>query len=203
MSSACVNDPILDTPANRAWHAPRLGDLLRALAAPPLVTHEPEAPVIAYELLFAEVPHLGIQRRVREALRRVATGRRRRAAERGYLYVFRDVRDGDAALVKIGSSVHVRRRMTEWRTALGATEDELALLFYARTVDIRLAEDIVHALLQCQWRPRIDARTGAALVEYFRVESLEALRLLVTAVARYVAWFTTMRHRAAHARSII
>jgi len=195
MSSACVNEPVLDTPANRAWHTPRLTDLLRALAAPPLVMHEPESPLIAYELLFAETPHLGIQRRVRAALRRVATGRRRRAAERGYIYVFRDVRDGDPVLVKIGSSVNARRRIAEWRTLLGASETELAMLFYARTSDIRLAEEIIHALLHCQWRPRIHAGTGAALVEYFRVESLEALRLLVTAVARYVAWFTAMRRQ--------
>ena len=188
MSLECVNEPL-----RADWAGDALVELARELALPPRPGVEPVRPLVAYTILFGRVPNIGIQRRVRAAYSYVSR-RPRRRVERGYVYAFRDVRDGDSAIVKIGSTIHVRRRIAEWRASLGARDDELALLFTKKSDDVRLAEQLVHTVLYCEWLPkRVRADTGAALLEYFRVENLDALRLLLAAVTRHVTWFTQMR----------
>lgn len=183
--AACANEPY----GNDAEleYGRRL--LLRELAAPRHAFIEPSRPVIAFALLFGEIANIAIQRRVSDEYTAALT----RWPRHGHIYCFRDTRDGDPAIVKIGKSVDKRRRVAEWRRALGATADELALLFSARSDNIHLAENVMHALLFCQWKPRARADTGALLVEYFRVENLEALRLLMRAVARHATWFTRVK----------
>jgi hypothetical protein len=159
---------------------------------------QPTTPLDAYMLLFGAVPALGIRKRVRSLYAAVATaGSARRRAEPGRVYVFRDSRDDDPMLGKIGSTTRaVRRRIAEWRTALGANDTELVRLFSTACIDVRLAERLVHELLFFEWQPwRERADTGEALVEYFRVADLVALRWLLRAVARHVDWFTRLRAR--------
>jgi len=188
MTLECAN-----TPLEADWAMQALVELEAELSRPPLALVEPARPLVAYTILFGEVPNIGIQRRVRAAYAAVSR-RPHRRAERGYVYAFRDVRDGDSAIVKIGSTIHVRRRISEWRKSLGARDDELALLFSSSTEDVRLAEQLVHNLLYCQWLPkRVRVDTGAPLLEYFAVENLDALRLLIAAVTRHVTWFTQAR----------
>jgi hypothetical protein len=165
--------------------------LLRELAAPRSVIIEPTNPLVAYSLLFNEMSHVSIRRRVQDEYSAAARSQR---AERGYIYAFRDVRDGDPTIVKIGSTIDTKRRIGEWRRALGASQDELTLLYTVRSDNIRLAEHVLHALLFCQWLPkRVNAQTGAALLEYFRVRNLRALHLLMRAVSRHATWLTRVR----------
>jgi hypothetical protein len=186
MSLECVNERIADSNSVRAARLL----LLRELNAERVLLVEPTQPLIAYMLLFAETPALLIRRRVSELYMRA----KRHAAETGFIYVFRDTRDGDVSIVKIGSTVALHRRIAEWRTALGASKDELSLLFSVKSSDVRLAELVLHALLFCQWMPkRVRADTGAALLEYFRVENLDALELLLEAVARHTSWHEERR----------
>ena len=188
MSVECANSPLDERRLVDARRA-----LVEELSLPARLLVEPVHPLIAYAILFGETPNSGIQRRVRGAYTYVSRSIRRRS-EWGYIYVFRDTRDGDSAIVKIGSSVNVRRRITEWRASLNAREDELALLFSAKSGDIRLAEQIMHTLLFCQWLPkRVNTETGRLLLEYFLVPNLDALRLLLQAVARHASWFTDTR----------
>ena len=188
MSIECANAPLDE---RRLGNARR--ELIEELSLPPRLFVEPVQPLVAYAILFSETPSTGIQRRVRAAYAFVSRSMRRRV-EAGYIYVFRDTRDGDSAIVKIGSTVNVRRRIAEWRASLGASKDELALLFSAKSADIRLAEQVMHTLLFCQWLPkRVNAETGRLLLEYFLVPNLDALRLLLQVVARHVTWFTDTR----------
>lgn len=187
MASECVN-----TPFTAPWLRSARAVLLNELLEPRKLFIEPTRPDVAYKLLFSEELHINIRRRIREAYMLVNEMPNRRV-EDGYIYVFRDVRN-ELHVVKIGSTVNVRRRIQEWRTALGATEEELSLLFSAKSSDVRLAEAIMHIILHCQWLPKMERiDTGRPLLEYFRVPNRHALRLLLEAVARHVSWYTEKR----------
>ena len=170
--------------------------LINELILPRLKFIEPTPPIDAYAILFSEMLHENIQRRVRAAYALDVP----RRIEKGYIYVFRDVRNAPF-VIKIGSTIHVRRRISEWRAALGATADELSELFIAKSADVRLAEAVIHICLHCQWLPKMErVDTGAQLLEYFRVPQLDALRLFNEAVCRHVTWRTerTTNHAAGH-----
>lgn len=186
MSAECSNRP-LDVRAINELRAHLIDGLSTYSGVKVREVIEPVQPIGAYALLFAESPNIGIQRRVSRAYSEALS----RLPERGWVYVFRDVRDGDIRIVKIGSTVGpVRRRISQWRRELGAQRDELSALFSVETRDVRLAETVVHRLLFCQWLPkRINLETGRRLVEYFSVAQLPQLRLLVAAVARHVDWY--------------
>jgi hypothetical protein len=187
----CANEPFT-ADDEATWLGAVRTILVAELTAPRRdVDAEPTRPLHAYAVLFGERPHVSIQRRVRALY---TTWRRRRAPIRGFVYVYRDVRDGRPSRVKLGSTTNVERRMAQWRAELGgARVDELGALFDAPCDDMELAELTLHALLFCQWQSHVTNKyTGARLLEYFDVANLTALRLLVTAVCRHVDWRTRM-----------
>ena len=188
MTDVCHNRPLDD----RGGELSRLRDAFaRELATRPSARVEPVRPVAAYTIAFAEVPHRSIRSRV-AALYSWRSRLHRREPERGHVYVFRDRRDRPRSLVKIGSTVHVRRRMAQWRAELGATDtpDDVRLLFSFETRHVRMAEALVHALLFCQWQAkRVNVASNRRAVEYFDVADWRALRRFVAATTRHVDWW--------------
>ena len=194
MASDCQN-----TPLPNLYSAARK-QLIDSLKEPNRI---PYSPLDAFSLLFAERLDVGIQRRVavlyataRDELR----GNNEKLYENQYeyekppllqngsIYVFRDARDPEH-IIKIGSTrQRVDRRLSQWRAKLGDDSGEsVFLLFSYRTCGAALAEAIVHALLSCSWVPnRYNTRTGARLVEYYRVYDLDALNFLCQSVIRHV-----------------
>ena len=117
-------------------------------------------------------------------------------AKYGYLYVFRDARD-EEGVYKIGSTQRTAEtRVAEWRAQLAAATGQdgagAVMLVFAQRVPSPLlttAEKVVHALLFCQWLPRrVNRGTGLRLTEYFAIDDLRALRLLLRAVVEHVTW---------------
>jgi hypothetical protein len=190
MSATCTNRR-LDA-SERTWLRAARRALVIALEGNERPLIEPVRPLHAYTVLMGEEPHVFIQRRVREAY---AEADARNRPVRGSVYVYRDERDGRVSLVKIGSTRKpVDVRIAEWRAYLGASADELAALFAEPSADCRLAERVLHELLFCQWQPkRTRIEDGRRLLEYFDVQNLVALRLLVRAVTRHVNYHTLMR----------
>jgi len=187
MSRACTGTPVRptsDADADAFEAAREL--LLRELYYEPLVAVEPTHPLRAYKLLYGETPALATQRRVRALYERWP-----RPPKRGGIYAYRDARDGDVLLFKLGSSKHVERRLDQWRALLGAGREHFTSFYVDDCADCALAEAIVHELLACERQRRELVATGALLTEYFRVTSIEALRLLMASVVRHVnyrAW---------------
>lgn len=189
MTEVCFNTRL---PVDDAQLAEMRAVLRRELAVPlERLGGEPVRPANAYAIAFGEAPHRSIAARVR-ALYSPRSRIHRRGAERGSVYVFVDRRDRPTTLVKIGSTTSVKRRMTQWRAALGVAADDrttLELLFAYETRHVRLAEAVVHALLACQWQQnRVNSSTQRRAVEYFDVADRVALRTLVECVARHVDW---------------
>jgi len=197
MSERCANTPLVPSDDKVTAVEALRRQLLAQLYTRRLPLVEPMHPLVAYTILFGERPHPSIENAVYSALRSPD-----RVPVRGHLYIFRDERDAELALVKIGRSNNVARRLAEWRHALnggfaavgeeeaGAAATPIVLIFSSSTGDAPLAERILHALLTCQWVPnRVRRATGERLLEYFRVPNLDALRLLTKAVARYASWY--------------
>jgi len=199
MSGNCVNTPLnLDDDDDDVYFKIKQQYLIDSLAryehGVTTLRREPVDPLTSFSLLFGVLLDVGIQRRVQQSYVYALSTK----PETGWIYVFRDVRDQDAYIVKIGSTTGpVHKRIAQWRRDLGnAHRNDVVLLFKARTFDVRLAEYIIHRLLFCQWLPkRVNLLTGRRLLEYFRVENLPALRLLLPAVCRHVDWYTTITYQ--------
>lgn len=188
MTDVCTNTPFIDDATTLEQLRRDLADeLARSVDAD---DREPISPLGAYTILFNEVPSPAIRHRVGTLYSRRSRVHDR-GARRGYVYVFRDRRDRPATLVKIGSTSNTRRRMRQWRAALGATDDDLRLLFSFETRHKLMAELVVHALLSCQHdTARFNRITNERATEYFDVADWRALRQLVAAVTRHVSWWT-------------
>ena len=190
MSTTCENVRVADAP----WFTAARALLLEELDKPPLMTIEPTKPFQAFTLLFGEEPHISLQRDVREAYDVARRGERPRGPEKGYVYVYRDSRDEDVSIVKIGSTTNVKRRLAQWQRRLEAKKSELQMLFVFESDDIRLAEQVAQKLLRCNWlHLRTEKATGRRLLEYYRVTDLEALALFMDAVARHTTWYARWR----------
>ena len=193
MSGDCVNTPLIIDNVFKHKQRQFIDSLSHYDHGVTPVTREPTDPLTAFSLLFGVYLDAGIQRRVRQSYVYALSTK----AEVGWIYVFRDVRDKDARIVKIGSTTGpVYKRIAQWRRELGeARHDQVVLLFKVRTFDVRLAEFIIHRLLFCQWMPkRVNLLTGRRLLEYFYVDNLSALRLLLPAVGQHVDWFSAVTH---------
>lgn len=168
------------------------------------------APTDAYATAFLRVADVPIQRAVAELFERerraIAQGRRLdlSADERarlppdvrrrhnfdppGLIYVFRDSRDPDTRHMKIGRTRRtVRDRLTEWERELapegGAQVQEL---FAAATRYNEFAEAVIHTVLTCERLGDVrNRRTGAELREFFRIDSLMALKLFIAHTVAY------------------
>jgi len=173
--------------------------LLKKLLLPFDARVEPPCPLTAYSLLFCEILSINIQRRVRTLY---CANWKMTAADAGHVYVFRDTRDGSASIVKIGSTTahDPEHRIAQWRKTLHTTSSsgELFALFTFTCVHALFAEKVIQALLFCQWLPkRVNARSGARLLEYFDVSDLRALEMLCRAVVRHVDWYCGVKNRQA------
>lgn len=157
-------------------------------AAPPITIPNP---LELWQTLFLARLDPYIMRTVVTLLRRLPRTITSRPA---YMYVFRDARD-PPDVYKIGSTTRTpRQRIAEWRRQLApSSSDEVGAvrLLFSQPFPgptIRIIETIVHTLFFCEWLPRrIDIRSGRRLMEYFRIEDLAALRLMIRGLAMYVA----------------
>jgi len=106
----------------------------------------------------------------------------------GLIYVFRDSRDPDTRHMKIGRTVRsVRERLTEWERDLapegGAQVQEL---FAVSARYNEFTETVIHTVLTCERLSDVrNRRTGAELREFFRIDSLMALKLFIAHTAAY------------------
>jgi len=105
--------------------------------------------------------------------------------EAGYIYAFH-VHGEHARTIKIGKTTQKpAQRMKQWKRELRKQVD---LLFAFPTNYTRLAEQLVHKTLFCEWlSKRVNASTGHKLVEFFEINNLMAAKLLIACIMEYVA----------------
>jgi hypothetical protein len=102
----------------------------------------------------------------------------------GYIYAFH-VRGEHARTIKIGKTTQKpAERMAQWKRVLRKRVD---LLFAFPTDYTRLAEQLVHKTLFCEWlSKRVNAQSGHKLVEFFEIVNLMATKLLIACIMVYV-----------------
>lgn len=153
----------------------------------------PTQPAAAYKALFAEILDPWIVGRIQGLyMERANMFQPVRRQSRGWIYVFRDVRNGPNE-IKLGLTRQKtpEQRLAQWRRELGDGDGTaLSMLFAVPTTEPVLAEAILHLLLWCrQLVGRINRLTDRQLVEFFYVEDVVSLRYLCRAVARHVDGF--------------
>ena len=169
--------------------APRLAQLERELNAHNRSDDEPLDPISAYIYLFRAVPDPYIE----GSIERLYASRARKGSHKlraGYVYVFWARKDGPN-IVKIGSTEHrPDRRVATWRRELGATFNDIVLLFAFQAHSALFSERVLHELLRCERvSNRINRRTQRRLVEYFHIVDVHALRNLCKLVIDHTNWF--------------
>jgi hypothetical protein len=142
-------------------------------------------PTVARGLIFLVTP----DPRVEALVSRAVTNEkimidRGDADEAGYIYAFH-VRGEHARTIKIGKTTQKpAQRMKQWKRELRKQVD---LLFAFPTNYTRLAEQLVHKTLFCEWlSKRVNGNTGHKLVEFFEIVNLMAAKLLIACIMEYV-----------------
>lgn len=158
-------------------------------------------PTDFYKCVFEMEPDPRVVKRVQKLLDAektgIAAGYRQNPSDlselTGWIYVFRSLAD-PSDVVKIGRTIRQpEQRISEWASELG---QDVVLLFAYPTTANMFAESIIHAVLTC-WHEsgRINALTGDALDEFFRVPNLMALKMFVRSVLRFVDRFSLYYRR--------
>ncbi len=169
--------------------APSFAQLERELRAYEQSDREPLDPITAYIYLFRAVPDPYIQTSVERLYQqRVCKGVQR--IRSGFVYVFWVHNDGPN-IVKIGSTEHTpERRVATWRRELGASFEDLSLLFAFETHSALFSEYVLHEVLRCERIVnRVNRRKDRRLTEYFLIKDVRALRKLCKLVVRHTNWF--------------
>ena len=151
-------------------------------------------PTDAYAILFLR----GVDPTLIESVRTIIADRRRRLFdEPGVIYVFW-VRGHPTNQFKIGRSVNsAERRVSDWSRAIAprrrhtddiieTRDDAVNLLFSFPTRYNALAEALVHTTLAYEQVDKLRHPTsGRELTEFFWIDNVLALRLLIALVVRY------------------